>query len=116
MVVSILNSPWTLIGLVLAGLAIPKGVSKHSGTIVITVRSFWWSPIPNTRGVTLGNLIILHADAFEFTLKHEFIHLDQFRRHPFIFPFLYFFEFLRYGYVDNHFELEARIGEKNLLL
>lgn len=46
-------------------------------------------------------------------LKHELIHVDQFRKHG-IFKFLclYLWEWLKKGYKENRFEIEARNGSK----
>lgn len=68
--------------------------------------------------LTLGNTIHLHrATAAEFTadrswVLHELKHVEQFRRHGFLpFIILYLAEWLRKGYYNNRFEVEARAAE-----
>jgi hypothetical protein len=41
-------------------------------------------------------------------LFHELIHVEQFRRSPFLFPIKYLVDHLRYGYWNNPAEVEAR--------
>jgi hypothetical protein len=39
---------------------------------------------------------------------HELVHVLQYRKHPFWFPFQYVIDHVRYGYDDNPAEIEAR--------
>jgi Domain of unknown function (DUF4157) len=75
----------------------------------------------NTRAVALvlGNTIHLHHVSKEDFLKdkrwvaHELKHIEQFQRHGhFIFLCKYFVEWIRHGYYNNRFEIEAREAEE----
>ncbi|MES2216610.1 MAG: hypothetical protein V4481_04930 [Patescibacteria group bacterium] len=108
-----LNIPWTILGVV-AGLAsVPKGVefSTMPKAIIISVRSFWWYLwMPQSKGVramTIGNVVLLGQDLLDKDLEHELVHVIQFEREPFIFPFLYQYQSLKYGYRNNDYEKEA---------
>lgn len=65
-----------------------------------------------------GNKILLYGvskSAFvknERWVKHELIHVRQFKDHGFLrFLFLYLFETLKHGYHNNKYEVEARNAE-----
>jgi hypothetical protein len=46
-------------------------------------------------------------------LRHELKHIEQFQRYGFIrFIFLYLWEWIKNGYTNNRFEVEARASEK----
>ena len=70
--------------------------------------------------LVLGKTIHLHgvsAQDFlkdECWVKHELCHIKQFHHYGFI-PFLvkYFLEFLRNGYYNNKYEVEARLAEND---
>lgn len=68
--------------------------------------------------IVLGSTIHLHRTSRDEFLankawvRHERVHVEQFRRHGFIrFIFLYLRESLLHGYHDNKYEREARAGE-----
>ena len=70
--------------------------------------------------LTLGRTIHLHnareADLLSNPawLRHELCHVEQFQRYGLPrFLFLYLWESLRRGYVQNRFEVEARAAETN---
>lgn len=79
---------------------------------------FWW--IPGNRhmsGLTLANRVYLRTEhcpidpANRSTVElvfHELIHVMQFRANPILFPLRYVLRHLRYGYVRNPSEAEAR--------
>jgi hypothetical protein len=79
---------------------------------------FWWIPgNRNMSGLALANRVYLRAEhcpidptnrATVELVFHEFIHVAQFRRNPFLFPFRYLLQHLRYGYANNPAEMEAR--------
>ncbi|MBS1575320.1 MAG: DUF4157 domain-containing protein [Bacteroidetes bacterium] len=46
-------------------------------------------------------------------VKHELKHIEQFRQYGFLrFLILYFIEWMKHGYFNNRFEIEARLAEK----
>jgi hypothetical protein len=69
--------------------------------------------------IVMGNTIHLHntckAEFLSNTrwLKHEMRHLQQFKEHGFV-PFLckYLWEWVKHGYYNNKYEVEAREAEK----
>src|SRR5262249_15144378 len=85
---------------------------------------FWWIPgNRNMSGLTLANRVYLRAEhcpidpSNRTTVElvfHELAHVLQFRRHPFLFPFRYLLQHLRYGYTNNPAEVEARQIAANL--
>ena len=66
--------------------------------------------------MTLGNIIILSQRTLDRDLEHEIIHIEQYRRRPFIHPLLYFYESYKRGYVENKYEKEAYQKAKNKYL
>ncbi len=64
-------------------------------------------------GLTLGAVILLSEKSEESTADHESIHIQQFKRFPFIFPIFYCAELIRHGYKNNKYEKEARQFDKN---
>jgi hypothetical protein len=70
--------------------------------------------------IVIGNTIHLHnTSKEEFNsnirwVRHEMVHLDQFRRYgKWRFVILYLLESVRKGYWNNRFEVEARAAELN---
>lgn len=116
-IISILNFPWTLLGLAVGLLSVPKGAKFSKTYFVINVRRLWLNEIymrRRVRGVTVGSTILLSDSADKFTLDHELVHLKQFQKYPFIFPILYLFELLKNGYGNNKYEEEAyQLTESN---
>lgn len=79
-----------------------------------------WKLNCNKVAIVIGKTIHLHkTQQQEFLedkqwLLHELKHIEQFRRHgllPFI--FLYLWESLRHGYINNKYEIEARAAEND---
>ena len=70
--------------------------------------------------IVIGRTIHLHnASRKEFLssprwLRHEMVHIRQFRRYGFM-PFVarYLWESLLRGYAHNKYEIEARLGEQD---
>lgn len=70
--------------------------------------------------IVIGRTIHLHnATRAEFVanrrwLRHEMVHIRQFRRHGFL-PFIakYLWESMLHGYKNNKYEIEARQGERD---
>lgn len=65
----------------------------------------WW--MEHARSVTIGYTVLVGEKTRTLDLKHEVIHLKQYRRAPFIHPFLYYWEIIRKGYGNNKYEEEA---------
>ena len=109
----ILNLPWTLLALFAVVASLPKRVLFHSAdsVFIFHVRNFWWySWLPNrrrVRGMTIGNVIMLGSNVLDKDLEHELVHVKQFQKIPFLFPFFYLFELLMKGYRNNRYEQEA---------
>jgi hypothetical protein len=111
----ILNLPWTILGFFATLLSVPKKISfsKKPLAIIFHVRSFWWWQfLPgqkgmNPRAMVNGHCIQLGPNIEEADLAHEFIHVEQAIRQPFIHPILYELETRRHGYRNNKYEEEA---------
>lgn len=116
----LLNLPWALPGLIAALLSVPRQIRLHRKPLacVVTVRSFWWQTwLPGYKGVratTIGNVVLLGSNLLPHDLEHELVHVEQYRREPFVYPLLYIVNSLRHGYRDNKYEVEAyrRAGNK----
>lgn len=112
LIATVLNIPWTIIGVVLALASIPARIRfERPGAVVISVRSFWWqSWLIQRRGVramSIGSVVILGTHLLKNDLAHELIHVEQAMRGPLIHPLLYVYQSLRYGYKNNKYEIEA---------
>ena len=73
----------------------------------------------NAVAMVLGKTIHLHNTtktdflADERWLKHELCHIEQFKKHGYIFFIVkYLWESIRKGYYNNLFEVEARQAEE----
>lgn len=71
--------------------------------------------------MVICNTVYLHNTTREEFLqntrwvKHEMVHVEQYRRHGILkFLLLYSWYSLKYGYTNNPFEIEAREKEKSL--
>ncbi|PIR96281.1 MAG: hypothetical protein COT92_01940 [Candidatus Doudnabacteria bacterium CG10_big_fil_rev_8_21_14_0_10_42_18] len=96
----LLNAPWTLLGLAIAALSIPKRtlVKKDALALVIDVRRIWLvEPFHGkpVKGFTLGNCVLRSDFAIINTINHELIHVRQFTKFPLVFPFLYLFDSIK---------------------
>ena len=113
MISFILNLPYTLFGIFLAFYLQPKEVRWSSDPYHILFRvkkdTFGIDFLKNWKGMTVGHTIILNPKSKKGVLEHEVVHVRQFARLPFIFPFLYLFELCRHGYKGNRYELEASL-------
>lgn len=105
----VLNSVYTLLGLIIGFVSLPTSIHFHKNpyAIVVHVKSFWWSFTNGSRAKTCGNVILLGPTIFKNDLEHELIHVQQGERYPLIFPLLYYIEFFTKGYKANKFEKEA---------
>jgi hypothetical protein len=115
----LLNLPWTLAGLLLGIISLPRGIRLHFKPfgLIITVRSFWWQTwLPGYGGVrasSIGAVVLLGKKLLANDLEHELVHVAQYEREPLIHPFLYVYQSLRYGYKNNKYEIEAYTKAKN---
>lgn len=112
LIATFLNLPWTLIGLILAIISLPRRVTlKKPGAIVVEVKGFWWqSWLKGRKGVramSIGSVVILGGYLLKNDLEHELVHIEQSIREPLIHPLLYAYQSLRYGYRRNKYEIEA---------
>ena len=71
--------------------------------------------------IVFGNTIHLHGvkrNVFlenESWVKHELKHVEQYHRYGYWnFLFQYLVEWMKRGYYNNKFEIEARLAEKNV--
>lgn len=59
--------------------------------------------------ITLGGTVLTPlASLSAATLRHEQVHVEQWKRHGVWFVFLYVWYHAKYGYERNPFEVEAR--------
>ncbi len=111
MISFLLNLPYTLAGILFALIHVPKSIKwdKSHQAIICSVRAsfpvFWL--LKGWRGITMGNAIVLNLRGQELVLKHELVHIRQYKKFPFIFPFMYALEILIHGYRENKYEKEA---------
>ena len=56
---------------------------------------------------TLGPIIFIRPNHSEALYAHELIHVRQWWDDPYLFWFKYLYYFLRYGYKNNPYEIEA---------
>ncbi|OHA34177.1 MAG: hypothetical protein A2928_04730 [Candidatus Taylorbacteria bacterium RIFCSPLOWO2_01_FULL_45_15b] len=107
----ILNTPYTLTGLIVGILSIPTsiGFRKKPYAIVMKIRSFWWAfgYMKNARAMTVGHVVLLSPKIEDRDLEHELVHVQQYERAPLIHPILYYVELMRKGYRNNKYEDEA---------
>jgi hypothetical protein len=77
-----------------------------------------WKLQSDKVAIVIGSTIHLHnTEKLEFLqnkrwVLHELKHVEQFKQHGFLsFLFLYVWESIRRGYVNNKYEIEARAAE-----
>ena len=110
---ALLNLPWTIAGLILGLLSLPRHmrINKKPLALIVTVRSSWWQTwLPGYKGVratTTGAVVLLGERLLAHDLEHELVHVTQYQREPFVHAFLYVFASLRHGYRNNKYEIEA---------
>lgn len=118
MINSILNVPYSLIGLLVAIFSLPVKInfSKKYSALIINVRSFWYARgyMKGTRAMTIGQVVLLGPNLENGDLEHELVHVDQYKRLPIIFPILYYVELFKRGYKENKYEVEAYSKAGNL--
>jgi hypothetical protein len=111
MIAFILNSPYTLLGIISVLVCFPYSVNFHQNPyyFIFKVRKCWWAKFhfKYMRACCIGHVIILTDKTLKNDLKHELIHIKQQEKYPFIFWFLYYWETYKKGYRKNRFEDEA---------
>jgi hypothetical protein len=107
----ILNTPYTLIGLIMSLISGAKKFRFFTANFafVVSVRNIWWDfgYMKNARAVTVGHVVMLGPNIEKGDLEHELIHVQQYQKAPLIHPFLYMIELFRHGYRNNKYEVEA---------
>lgn len=105
----LLNLPWSVLGLLAALVSIPRKItiSRKPYAIVFYIRNFWWKQSKGVRGTVAGNVALMGPKLEKGDLKHELIHVEQFMREPLVHPLFYIYESLKYGYMNNKYEVEA---------
>lgn len=109
----LLNLPFTIAGIFLALVSIPKTISFDPSTlaVIVRVRSLWWTNVffwlKGARAAPFGQVILLGPHIAKGDLEHELVHIEQWIREPFIHPFLYTLQSFRFGYRHNKYEVEA---------
>lgn len=92
---------------------VPPGVSVRAARWLPAIAGRLSGMKAPAAAVTLGRTIIVHPGVrlTSRLLRHELAHVQQWRRYPFTFPARYIFNFIRYGYEANPYEVEARAAE-----
>lgn len=107
----ILNFPFTIIGLVSGLISLPTSITlrKNPYAFILNVRTFRWYfwGRRKARAITVGHTVLLSPKIEEHDLEHELIHVRQYEKFLFLFPFLYYYESFRKDYRNNKFEDEA---------
>ena len=107
----ILNLPYTIMGLIMSLISIPKSMrfNKKLCAIIIKTGKFWWAwgYLKGSRATVFGNVVLLSKRVEDRDLEHELIHVEQYDQEPLIHPMLYFIERIKNGYRNNTYEVEA---------
>lgn len=108
----ILNIPWSVVGLLVGILSVPKSVKWHARpyAAIITVKSLWWAIgyMKRARAVAIGHIVILGPEIEEKDPEHELIHIEQHERMPLVQPLLGLIEIIKHGASSkNKYEAEA---------
>ncbi|SRR5258706_11134419 len=111
MIAFILNIPYTLIGLLVGLISVPKDIKLRSNpySFIINNKKFWWRMgyLKNARAMSIGHVVLLGPEIEDKDLEHELVHVEQYIREPIIHPILYYIELLGKGYRKNKYEDEA---------
>ncbi len=98
---------------------LPTGTRIKENSFAAKVAA--WKLRSDNVALVLGKTIHLHKvskDDFlkdSRWLKHELKHIEQFSQYGTVqFIFLYLIEWVKYGYTNNRFEIEAREAENTL--
>ena len=96
-------------------LAVPGDVALRRSRLIPLLGGYLSGMGRPAAAVTLGRTILFHpsVEPGARLLRHELAHVEQWRRHPFTFPFRYTAAHIRFGYRNNPFEIEARAAERH---
>jgi hypothetical protein len=99
---------------------LPAGIRIKENSFVARIAA--WKLHSDNVALVLGKTIHLYnVSKRDFLndkrwLRHELKHIDQFNQYGrFRFLFLYLTEWIKNGYTNNRFEIEARKAENDLL-
>lgn len=96
---------------------LPPGVQVRTSRFVPLLGGLLAGMRRSAAAVALGRTILVRpgvpVDAR--LLRHELVHVAQWSRAPFTFPFRYMRAHIRHGYGDNPYEVEARAAERHPL-
>lgn len=115
-------SPWTIVATVVGSIAALTGgrVGIHTGVVEIAGGLWGWilpriGPRAGIAAITIGHCVwAADEEALHWTRSHERVHVAQFERWGPLFPPVYLLASAAAwsrgldGYLDNHFEREAR--------
>jgi len=92
---------------------LPAGVVLRRGTWIPALGGRLCGMGGPAAAVTLGSTIVVHPAAAvdDRLLRHELVHVRQWRSRPFTFPVRYLARHIRHGYRNNPYEVEARAAE-----
>ena len=99
---------------------LPSSVKIKENSLAARIAA--WKLGSDNVALVLGNTIHLYNFSKEDFLRdkcwlaHELKHIKQFQQHgTFMFLCKYLVEWIKHGYFNNRFEIEAREAEKNIL-
>ena len=94
---------------------LPEGVTVRAGRWVPRIGGWLAGSRQPAAAVTIGRNIVVHPDVqlTKRLLRHELAHVRQWQERPLTFPLRYALQYLRHGYRDNPYEVEARTAEHN---
>jgi hypothetical protein len=102
----------------LYAMQLPPGIRIKESSFAAKIAA--WKLGSDNVALVLGKTIHLYnvskQDFLSDTrwVRHELEHIEQFRQYGFIrFLVLYFIEWIKRGYFNNRFEIEARMAENN---
>jgi hypothetical protein len=97
-------------------LEVPAGVVLRRGRWLPTLGGLFTGSHRPAAAVTIGRNIVVHPRArlSPPLLRHELEHVRQWRARPLLFPLLYAWNHVRYGYRDNPYEVAARLAETDV--
>lgn len=111
MISFLLNIFYTTAGFFCGLFSLPTSIKfvKRPFAFIFQVKTFWWAIgyMKKARAMTVGHVILLGPKTEALDLEHELIHVKQYEKMPFIFPFLYYLELFKKGYKNNKYEVEA---------
>lgn len=96
--------------------ALPDGVHIRRAKWLPALGGFLTRRDHPMAAVTIGRIIVTHPNR-EITgrlVRHELVHVAQWQRYWWTFPFRYALNHVRYGYKGNPFEIEAETAEKRI--